>query len=429
MKIGTRQLFIISLGIIVLIGPMLDLVTGYVQQMISLSDSITPGILYRGMILTPIFAILTLNTKTPSRFIFWYFVYISILALLVHLLMKSGYNPFADVNRLLKILFPILGLGAFLYLEKRVFKDSIREDYLWISGGLYGLIIVVMVLIFYFVGLAIPAYRHQSFSSKAFYDGQNAVGLVMTMSLPLFLSYIYSYRKTKLFFSLILSGVYLLGAILLGSRAAIIGVTLGIILFYLSIIILRKSKRRYLKLFYNLVLLIGLLLVGYLVYQFWITQDITYTLRKFDLLISGQFRNRVPDGLRTISGFTILEHLFGLGEKGFSLTENDLVDIYGKFGLLILIPLLLFFLTYYIGIWRVFLETRSIRVFCLFLALSFYIGHASVAGHGFATAQVNNLMILVYYLAYREIKAYHQTKVANEEISSSPGWNPATSTR
>jgi hypothetical protein len=222
--------------------------------------------------------------------------------------------------------------------------------------------------------------------------------------------------------------MYLAGAFLLSSRAAIIGVVVGIALFQIYIFINRKYYLRPSRFLIYAIAITGLLVIGFLVYQSWISQDISYTLRKFNLLVAGEFRYRVPEGLQQISQFSAIEHLIGVGDAQFPLTENDLVDTYGKYGLLILLPLLMFFLFYYLKLWRVFWKHRNISTFCLLLSFTFYIGHASVAGHAFATAQVNNLMLLVYYLAYREIKAYRQIAESDNIVSKTHGWNPAIST-
>ena len=56
----------------------------------------------------------------------------------------------------------------------------------------------------------------------------------------------------------------------------------------------------------------------------------------------------MPIGINYISNFNLLDHLFGVGNAQFYQTENDLVDIYGKFGIIILFLIILFLLKSFI---------------------------------------------------------------------------------
>ena len=94
------------------------------------------------------------------------------------------------------------------------------------------------------------------------------------------------------------------------------------------------------------------------------------------------------------------------------------MDVYGKFGLLVLIPLLLFFARYYVYVLFTFIKRKSLVAFALLLPFSFYIVHASVAGHAFTIAQTNNLMMLIYYLSFCEAKTYRKKRRMRVAIAS-----------
>ena len=413
--------YTLALMFVALAGPLLDLLTGYSLLILNISSLLTPGVIYRGFVLVPVFVLLTFHTRTHIRLVVFYFAFVFFLAIGVHYVLGYEVNIGQGVQRYLKMLLPILGLGALLFLHNK-YPKSRSEQVVWGIGGAYGLVVALSIVGFFLTGSGLQTYRLVRYSSAAVFDDQNAVGIVLVLSLPMLLYYLYRFKHVSMIVLLTVEGLWLFSAFLLATRMAIIGVPTTILLFHLFIFFNRRHNRNIQQALYKFILLAGILLIGILIYQFWAQQDVQRIFYKFELLSRGEFRRRVPDGIAIISQFSVLEHLFGIGDAAFALTENDLVDIYGKFGLAVLIPLLLFYLSFYSGVLLAFLKKRSLATFVLLICFTFYIFHAVVAGHALANAQVNNLFIFSYFLAYKEIVADRSSVplVTETESTSAP---------
>jgi len=267
-----------------------------------------------------------------------------------------------------------------------------QSEIVWRVGSWYGLIVAGSIVGLYAADAHVPSYAYQAFSSKAVFKAQNDAGVILVLALGVSLYVNYTYRANN--------PLYLAGGLLLSTRAAIAGVPLVVLSFYLFVLVKGRGLRRRV---YTLGLLGGLVVLSFAAFQFWLQHDVGYTVRRFGLLLEPwAFRRKVPEALDQIAGFSAVEHLFGAGEAGFPLTENDIVDIYGKFGLMTLIPLLAFFGVFYLGLFKRLFVSKTLSAFVLFICFTFYIAHAALAGHALMSAPVNNLFMVLYWLAYRE---------------------------
>lgn len=398
-----NKLYTFALLSFVLVGPLLDLSIGYFQRILYSTSELTPGVLYRGVLLTTIFTIFTFRTNTNIRFIFIYFIMVFLLSNIIYLTLNYDIHLYAGVKRILKILFPIIGLGAMLFLEKYINVSKNIPRLLWGIASWYGVIVALSIILFYIFGFNLVSYQYQLFSSKAIFQSQNSTGIVLVLSFPILLYYLHEIKKSSQVVIVLIISLFLISSLLVSTRAAVVGTPLTALMFYLFLLVRKrrgKDTNKKVKIFLTI---LSVIYIGYNIFLFWIDQDVAFTIKKFNLLLEGNLRGRVPDGLQQIANFTLWQHLFGVGELKFRLTENDIVDIYGKLGLLILIPLLLFFLYYYVGLLKAFLLEAKLSTFVLLLSLTFYIVHASLAGHAFANAPVNNLFLLIYYISHKEL--------------------------
>ena len=99
----------------IILGPVIDLLTGYFQLGLSRTSELTPGIVYRGVILTPIFMIL-IHLLKPNylRFFVQSLIFLFVLGMIFHMLANYEIIFLGHVQRFIKLLFPILGFGAIL---------------------------------------------------------------------------------------------------------------------------------------------------------------------------------------------------------------------------------------------------------------------------------------------------------------------------
>jgi hypothetical protein len=298
-------------------------------------------------------------------------------------------------------MLPILGFGAFQFIGQRFANNEGVRQY-WKTIALYGGITALGLLSTVYLGLGLTVYRNVDFASAGLIDSQNSAGLILIITLPLALYYIYTYKNNNLLLALLVQAVWLFSAFRLSTRAALIGVPIGIISYQLFLLLSRKYTRNSLQILMWLFVAFLSIGVGFIVFRTWMNQDISFILYKFDLLAEGSFRNRVPLGIERIAGFTVKEHLFGIGDSGFATTENDIVDVYGKFGLLTLVPILLFLGYYYARLLVVFVRRKTLLTFTLVLSFTFYIAHAAFAGHALMSSPVNNIFLLILYLSFLE---------------------------
>lgn len=404
--------------LIILTGPFIDLITGYSLLILERESSITPGILYRGFLLTPILFLLTLCIKTKVRLVGFYFIFAMVISISFHALSGYQFDFVDDIQRYLKITFPITGFAALWFFYKVYGKNTIDSFY-WNFASSYGLIVAISIVLFFVAGGAVVTYRYSSFATKALFKGQNSTSVILITSLPLALYVVQKFIKRKTLYTLLVEGVWVLSAVLMSTRAAMIGTGAIISFFHIFLLLNRMRRRNSKELLYQIILIVIILILVFFVFQFWLQQDVSYFLQKYNQLVRGEFRLRVPGALETISQFSLLEHLFGIGDVAFPLVENDLIDIYGKFGLTTLVPLLFFFLFYYFNLISIFFHRRDLASFMLLLSFTFYIGHAAIAGHALISAPVNNLFMIVLFLAHLEIvnyKALHKQARKNEKI-------------
>jgi len=397
--------FHLAITLIVLVGPILDLLTGYYQLVLGYDMSLSPGVVYRGLILTPILYFMALRANDSSiSSILHYLLAAFVLGMAVHILAGREVASIDHTQRFSKILFPIMGFGALIYLGRR-YPSNQNVCFLWKTAGLYGLFTAGSIVILFLIGQGVRTYR-LGFSFKGFYGSQNALAFVFVASLSSLLYYCYAYRRSNLFLIAAFELIFLFAAFLVGTRAAIIGVSATIIAFGSFVIFKLALGKRCALSRYGTIILIMAMVLGISVYVYWQQKDVGYILGKFQLLLAGEFRRKVPEGLRMLSEFNLIEHAFGVGDKEFPLTENDLVDIYGKYGLLVLGPIFVFYISYLVRSIRTLVETRSLASFALVISLGFYIAHASLAGHAMAVAQTNNLMMVLLYLCHCRMNAY-----------------------
>lgn len=396
-KLYTRLLYIIVLS-----GPILDLFTGYFRMVAGFSDSsLSPGVLFRGFILIPVFLILSFRSPNKLNVFIIYLVFVFIISLYANILLKENIELVDSVNRFLKILFPIIGFSALIYITK---KGNVDEKILWKLGAYYGLLIGISIIITGLYDIGLKPYSYLTYSSKAFFKAQNDTGLSLIVAFPFALYYYYYIKKNTMMYYLAIA-VFVIASIYISSRAVLIGMTSILIIFVAFTLFKRGDslKGKLLSLIFIVFLTMGISPgLKYATENY----NLNYITKKMYEFKEGDFRRGVPQGIRQIKTFGTVHHLLGAGENNFPLTENDLVDIYGKFGVLTLLPLLYFIIIrlFYLIFIYFRKEKSSPTIFILMLCFISYIGHGAIAGHAFTSAQVNNLFMLVYLIAHFYIR-------------------------
>jgi hypothetical protein len=190
---------------------------------------------------------------------------------------------------------------------------------------------------------------------------------------------------------------------MIGTRTTLLGMPTILCVITVAVYFSKEKKPSLFERLGLLILIIIFIVSGVYLVHFLYANDMFETMARVQEMTSSGYevRGRLPEGISAIKDFTFLEHLIGVGEERFALVENDVVDLYGKFGfpfLMIIYGSCLYFL---FSIYKVFFRYRGIAALSLCMGLSLYLIHGSLAGHAFASAQVNNLIMVVYFLIYR----------------------------
>lgn len=418
----------IVLIILILLGPIFDLLTGYFLDVTGLESSynedvLSPGVLYRGVFLIPVFLLLAHQIKSQSRLFIYYFSLVFAAGIFFRELDGQQVEIVRDGQRFLKLMLPVFGFAGMVYIGHYFTRNKHNRHY-WQIGALYGAITAFGLLTTYWLGLGLRVYRNIGFASAGLIDSQNAAGLILLISLPVALYYIYKYHNNRIILVLLIEGLWLASAFRLNTRAALVGIPITILLYHAFFFLKGRYTQTKLQSVSWVILLLLTAIIGYLIVRSWSTQNIQVIIERFGLLAEGHFRNRVPFGIERIRQFTTIEHLFGVGDSGFPTVENDIVDVYGKFGLLILLPILFFTGYFYIRLIIIFLRYKRPSTFTLLLSFSFYIIHGSLAGHALLSSPVNNLFFLIYFLGYLEIKRSQSVPIP-KLIPKKPSLDPA----
>ncbi|MEZ4617234.1 MAG: O-antigen ligase family protein [Caldilineaceae bacterium] len=395
----------------ILVTPLFDLATGYYQLVDGGSSWLTPSVIYRGIVLMTVFGWFTLQIQSSLKIFIIYLSMVFAVSTGANLLSGNSTELIAGLQRYLKLIYPLLGLGTLLYFSTQ-YNLKLFKKALWQVGAGYGAIVCIAIIVTFLTGTGLSAYaKTNAFSNAAYFDSQNGLSIVFGISLLMMLYYIQTYvNRAQMALMLAADCVWLLSAFLLSTRTAIVIIPTFIILFHTFILFDSKDFSLF-KLISRIFVISAIVLIGYQIYQFWQGQNIQYHLQKFEQLSDIDFRRKVPIGLEQLAEYNLLEHLFGGGEGHFILTETDLLDIYGKFGLLTLLPIVIYFGSYVVQLLLIFLQTRKLSTYILLLSFSIYGLHGAFAGHAFANAIVNNLFIVIYFLAYVDIN----------EITTAPG--------
>jgi len=399
------------LFILILIGPVIDQLNGLFIIGANEVSKITPGLVIRGFFVIPILSFYTFKAKNNLKFLILWLISILFIEILFHAILFGDVNIIVSVSKILKLVMLFLGLSMLIYLieEKKI---GISEKYLWQLILFYGILVAGSIVVVSLMGKGFTTYTWQSFSSKGLFQGQNDTSVVLIITVICSLYYVITYTKTyqylKLFF---VSSVFSLASIYLSTRAALIGVNLAQVLFYLHFLLLDKHIGTKKNIFLKIILVSIAAVIIYNIIQFWLSQNVQYTINKlYALFETGNLsRNRVPEGISQILNFNIIEQLFGVGFKKFALTENDIVDLYGMFGLMILIPFLIVILKYYLVILKKTLTNpKNLKMVVIFIAFSAYLLHGSIAGHVFMSASANNVFFILLFLIYNINKKKYQ---------------------
>lgn len=383
----------------------IDLINGYLQNLLDLHTPI--GIISRGIILLITIHFLFKNKQSDVVKLFLFILLIYILIIPFWFLNNQGFVLSIELEMLFKFLY-FFSIFSYFYSYRHFFSIKTLLSKFVLSAFL---IAITNIFCFLF-GIGVKTYGDSfGFGIKSFYADGNSLSLYMILVNCLSIWYAFYSSFKMIFVSIIIS----VGTILVGTRAAFIGVVVSwsSILLYLMLykdpfICISKKTRFFMGFSIGGMMGYGL----YLAYLF-ISRYDYYTLERFSIdAVIVPREKLIFFAKQLIDEFNFREFLFGKSYSGAinavgylsNMTvssksiEADFYDTILSFGwifggLMIILQLLIFK-----GLFMSFIRNKSSLSFSLLLVGCLWIGASYMAGHGFNNTMLAPLLSVCYVI-------------------------------
>ena len=244
----------IIIAIFVLIGPILDLITGVCLH--SLGINLTLGIITRVLFLAFI-CIITLftfkkkNVLIPYLIIGLYFIFYTI-----GMIAFKDTSIFTEIQNLVKVFyFPILLVSVYSI------KDEIRISNLTLFTVMFTYLILIFIPTL--LNLGYDTYEIAKVGTLGFFNSANEISGIISLLTPTMLIVLASSKH--IIPKIVLALIYIVVILMVGTKTPILalGITIGVGLLYLWIksIKAKKYKNVFISLFAVIILVLGSILV------------------------------------------------------------------------------------------------------------------------------------------------------------------------
>ncbi len=408
---------------IVLVGSVfIDLLNGYLNYYKSFSFPI--GVLFR--VVVTLYLIVYILLYRKSNILRFYLIITIVIWFMLQLvwLNFSGYSIGREVSQFIKIIYPQLLAIYLLYAIDRKYVD-VRTFLKW---GTINVLVAGSFIIFSFLtGIGLSTYGNgettYGFGTTSFFKAQNDISLTMLMGFSFCIYFLFTGKKLVGFTKAL---IVLLGLILIGTRAGMIGGFLIAILFVTHMLVFGQARSSFaiLKKFGTFIgVIIGLILVSYFVYLK--IKDKPYMVNRYIEVITNPPRAKLEEAadeyidhrsdLAYVLGPGVGEYrtkLYGnLESKKESMdadegkdAEKDITDMLGAYGLVLGFWILAFPIICCFMVVRNFvLRPYNYLNFAMALCILIFEGHSIIAGHGIKNPAVGTLLALVYVFVFTNL--------------------------
>lgn len=411
-----KKNIILIFTIFLFIQPILDVITGIIlyYSKITFTFSAIVRILF---LIFSVYYLLFISDKKYRKILYLLFIY-CILFLTINVVFKQNSNIVLEIKYLLNnIYLPVLLTFIFSLLD----SNKINEK------NLFRILIIYLILIFVpnLLNIGFNSYAYSKTGSVGFFYSANAIGSIIGMISPLFISYLIINKKIfKLILFLIL---YFYILFTLGTKAPIF--CAGIILFYyfiLYMINLFKNKK-------YLYIIISIIII--FIFIFCMIEIIPSTpfyknllihlnflkIKTFSDLLTYKnidhfiFSSRLSFFKKSFNIFidsSIFQKLFGIGYvlngKQLKISEMDYLDVFIHQGIS---GFLVIYYVYFSSLFNIFksyliklknnffnIEKSSIIISIIISMLC-----AFLTGHVLSTPSVSIFVALIIVIGYNDI--------------------------
>ena len=422
MKLSKKSLHRIVLFILLIGTVFVDLVNGYYY----FTNPI--GVIFRTAVALYAAIFFVGYNKSPQ-----YKLYVLIAIFLAGCCNISGatggnnYSLMSEISQFVKILYPLL---LAFYFKYTLDKDYITFETLVKWGVINVLIRSAFILFSTITGIGHTTYGDEDttygFGTTSFFNAQNDNSLALLMGYCFCMYRQFSKKETSSIWKVLL---LLSGLALIGTRAGLLG---GILITFIAttqmVIFGRNSNfmNSGRKIVYSFLILSAIISSSIFVYNE--IKDKPFMMDKYiDLFINpprssqeiaaNEFiQNRSPVAQYLGSG--VMEYrlkLYGnLGNANANAdssegkqSEKDFVDLLGAYGYLLASWIFLFPFACLIILFNNFIKQPSNYLkFALFIAITIFLGHSLIAGHGIKNPTPGTILaiIYVYVLNIKQLK-------------------------
>ena len=394
------------------------------------------GVLVRGVLALVAILILFKLRAPPLKVFLFTFLAVFLASNLVWALSSDAYSLSHELNQAMKVAFPWLMAGIFLFLHQEAPIDRL---YLFKLIAWTGFLSALSMLGAVALGLGRETYGSWSYGSKGLFNAQNDIGLTLVMTL---VAAVLLLVRTRSVFYLFVTFSIASAGLLLGTRTGVLGPVVVLLGFFLAAFLnprLLAAPRGRGGLWSTAVLVLPAVLAVAVAAAIFSQSDKTdYLLKRIESLSEETPRSKLEAaGIERLRERGLVLNLVGEGGLAFkkhvaenigyerekidhgALTavgkskklpfsvhrvENDLIDILGFYGVAQ-------FAIVYGALAFVFLFAlrRAVRAWnienvALLLMLTLFLAHSSLAGHGIFSAQVGTVLAPVLFLLLRDVR-------------------------
>ena len=244
----------IIIAIFVLLGPILDLITGLCLH--TLGINLTLGIIVRVLFLVFICIITLFTFKKKNVLIPYLIIGLYFILYTIGKLVFKDTNLFTEIQNLVKVFyFPILLVSIYSI------KDEIRISNLTLFTVMFTYLILIFIPTL--LNLGYDTYEIAKVGTLGFFNSANEISGIISLLTPTMLIVLFSSKN--IIPKLVLALIYIVVILMVGTKTPILalGITIGISVLYLWIksIKAKKYKNVFISLFAVIILGISLILV------------------------------------------------------------------------------------------------------------------------------------------------------------------------
>lgn len=382
----------IIISIFILIGPIIDLLTGVFIH--TLKINLTIGIIVRVLFLISIILITIFTFKKRKIIIPYLIIGLYFICYIMGILLyKNGLGLLFEIQNLVKVFyFPIVFIALFSIKEEIDIDNKILVKTLYLY--------LILILIPTTLGIGYKTYEITKAGTLGFFNSANEISGIISILTPIL--FIILKDKMNIILKIILGIVYLVVILMMGTKTPLLALcfTVGVFLAYLVIECIKKKKYK------SIIISISILIVGVFglilvlpktnFYKnikthldFLEVENITDVFKKKELIDHFIFSQRLTfleKENKLYSKSNLYQKAFGIGYlnngKETKMIEMDYFDIFyhhGVIGFLVYFSILIYLFRKKIKFNKSF-EGYMLRTsFLLILILSFFTGHIITA--------------------------------------------------